>query len=102
MRTDLISSVHETHHYKLKKLECLVGSRRKRKPGAANLLREEGLNVIHLPKTIDNDLWGTDMTFGFDSAVTVATNVIDCSRHHGCFPWPGFFIVRSWDIRWDG
>ena len=34
--------------------------------------------MIHLPKTIDNDLWGTDMTFGFDSAVTVATNAIDC------------------------
>lgn len=31
----------------------------------ANLLSEEGLNVIGLPKTIDNDLWGTDMTFGF-------------------------------------
>lgn len=43
----------------------------------ANLLREEGLNVITLPKTIDNDLWGTDMTFGF-SAVDIATNTIDC------------------------
>ena len=44
----------------------------------ANLLSEEGLNVIGLPKTIDNDLWGTDMTFGFQSAVDIATNVIDC------------------------
>ena len=44
----------------------------------ANLLREEGLNVITLPKTIDNDLWGTDMTFGFQSAVDIATNTIDC------------------------
>ena len=35
-----------------------------------NLLREEGLNIIHLPKTIDNDIYGTDMTFGFQSAVT--------------------------------
>ena len=41
-------------------------------------MREEGLNVITLPKTIDNDLWGTDMTFGFQSAVDVATNAIDC------------------------
>lgn len=44
----------------------------------ANLLREEGLNIITLPKTIDNDLWGTDMTFGFQSAVNIATNCIDC------------------------
>ena len=44
----------------------------------ANLLRTEGLNVITLPKTIDNDLWGTDMTFGFQSAVNVATEAIDC------------------------
>lgn len=44
----------------------------------ANLLREEGLNIITLPKTIDNDLWGTDMTFGFQSAVDIATDCIDC------------------------
>ena len=44
----------------------------------ANLLREEGLNIIHLPKTIDNDIYGTDMTFGFQSAVNIATNAIDC------------------------
>ena len=44
----------------------------------ANLLREEGLNIIHLPKTIDNDIWGTDMTFGFQSALEIATNAIDC------------------------
>ena len=43
----------------------------------ANLLSEEGLNVITLPKTIDNDLWGTDMTFGFQSAVDIATKAID-------------------------
>jgi len=43
----------------------------------ANMLREEGLNVITLPKTIDNDLWGTDMTFGFQSAVDIATETID-------------------------
>lgn len=43
----------------------------------ANLLSENGLNIISLPKTIDNDLWGTDMTFGFQSAVNIATEVID-------------------------
>ena len=44
----------------------------------ANLLREEGCNVVTLPKTIDNDIWGTDITFGFQSAVNIATNAIDC------------------------
>lgn len=44
---------------------------------SANLLREEGLNVLHLPKTIDNDVWGTEVTFGFHSAVEIATGVID-------------------------
>lgn len=43
----------------------------------ANLLNQEGLNVIGMPKTIDNDLWGTDMTFGFQSAVDIATRAID-------------------------
>lgn len=43
----------------------------------ANLLREQGCNVVHLPKTIDNDLYGTDVTFGFQSAVNIATMVID-------------------------
>jgi len=43
----------------------------------ANLLYQEGLNVITLPKTIDNDLWGTEMTFGFQSAVDIATETID-------------------------
>ncbi|MDR0886178.1 MAG: ATP-dependent 6-phosphofructokinase [Clostridiales Family XIII bacterium] len=43
----------------------------------ANLLSENGINVVGLPKTIDNDLWGTDLTFGFDSAVLKATSVID-------------------------
>ncbi len=43
----------------------------------ANLLSENGLNVIGLPKTIDNDIWGTDVTFGFHTAVDIATEVID-------------------------
>jgi ATP-dependent phosphofructokinase / diphosphate-dependent phosphofructokinase len=43
----------------------------------ANRLSEEGLNVIGIPKTIDNDVWGTDVTFGFDSAVWIATEAID-------------------------
>ncbi len=43
----------------------------------AALLSNEGLNVIGIPKTIDNDIWGTDVTFGFHSAVDIATECID-------------------------
>ncbi len=45
--------------------------------GAANRLFAEGLNVIGVPKTIDNDLGATDVTFGFDTALHVATEAID-------------------------
>lgn len=65
------------NYYKLK-LDCLVILGGNGTHKTANLLREEGLNVITLPKTIDNDLWGTDMTFGFQSAVNIATDAIDC------------------------
>ena len=40
-------------------------------------LAEAGVNVVSIPKTIDNDVWGTDVSFGFDSAVTIATDAID-------------------------
>src|SRR4051795_70827 len=46
--------------------------------GAANRLQgEHGLPVLGVPKTIDNDIGATDMTFGFDTAVQVATDAID-------------------------
>lgn len=64
--------------YKTLKLECLVVLGGNGSQKTANLLREEGLNIVSLPKTIDNDLWGTDMTFGFQTAVNVATSAIDC------------------------
>ena len=44
---------------------------------AARLVTEHDLPVIGVPKTIDNDLGGTDMTFGFDTAVQIATDAID-------------------------
>jgi 6-phosphofructokinase 1 len=59
-------------------LDCLVILGGNGTHKTANRLQEEGLNVVTLPKTIDNDLWGTDMTFGFQSAVDVATQAIDC------------------------
>ena len=50
-------------------------------------LAKKGITVVGVPKTIDNDLWGTDVTFGFDTAVTTATEAIDklrttASSHH--------------------
>jgi len=66
------------HNYYKLKLDCMVILGGNGTHKTANLLREEGLNVITLPKTIDNDLYGTDMTFGFQSAVDIATNAIDC------------------------
>jgi 6-phosphofructokinase 1 len=44
---------------------------------AARLYKEHGFPVVGVPKTIDNDLSGTDYTFGFDTAVTIATEAID-------------------------
>ena len=73
---DKVEAMKQTY-YKLC-LDCLVILGGNGTQKTANLLREEGLNVIHLPKTIDNDIFGTDMTFGFQSAVDIATNAIDC------------------------
>jgi 6-phosphofructokinase 1 len=68
-------------------LDCLVclggGGTQK---NAARLMRE-GLHVMTLPKTIDNDVFGTDITFGFDTAMAIATEAIDrlhttATSHH--------------------
>ncbi len=67
----MIQTYEELH------LDCLVILGGNGSHKTANLLSEKGLNIISLPKTIDNDLWGTDMTFGFQSAVNIATEVID-------------------------
>jgi len=64
------------NYYKLR-LDCLVVLGGNGSQKTAALLSEEGLNVIHCPKTIDNDIFGTDMTFGFYSAVNIATTAID-------------------------
>ena len=64
-------------NYKKMKLDCLLCLGGNGTHKTANLLSREGLNVIGLPKTIDNDIWGTDVTFGFHTAVDIATEVID-------------------------
>lgn len=58
-------------------LDCIVciGGNGTQKTAAK--LAGIGLDVVSVPKTIDNDIWGTDVSFGFDSAVTIATDAID-------------------------
>ena len=72
---DKVEAMKATYRYL--DLDCLVILGGNGSQKTANLLREEGLNIVSLPKTIDNDLWGTDMTFGFQSAVDIATQTID-------------------------
>lgn len=74
-KTKLDKMLETYKKYKLDALVILGGNGTHK---TANLLAQNGVNVVSLPKTIDNDLWGTDMTFGFQSAVDIATNVIDC------------------------
>ena len=64
--------------YKKLNLDCLVVLGGNGSHKTANLLKEKGLNVLTLPKTIDNDLAETEISFGFQSAVDIATNAIDC------------------------
>jgi len=64
-------------HYQEMKLDALVCIGGNGTMRTASYLAEEGLNVIGIPKTIDNDVWGTDVTFGFDSALLIATDAID-------------------------
>lgn len=64
-------------NYKKMKLDCLLCLGGNGTHKTANLLSQQGLNIIGLPKTIDNDIWGTDVTFGFHTAVDIATEVID-------------------------
>ena len=72
---DKVASMINT--YKELRLDCLVTLGGNGTHKTANLLQEEGLNIIGLPKTIDNDIYGTDFTFGFHTAVDIATEVID-------------------------
>lgn len=72
---DKVAAMKKT--YQDLKLDCLVVLGGNGSIKSANMLSEEGLNVIALPKTIDNDTWGTDYTFGYQSAIDVATRYLD-------------------------
>lgn len=70
-------------------LDCLLVLGGNGSHKTAGLLAKEGLNVIGLPKTIDNDIYGTDVTFGFHTAVDIATDCLDklhttASSHGRC------------------
>ena len=58
-------------------LDCLVCIGGNGTQQTAARLAGMGLNIVSIPKTIDNDIWGTDFSFGFDSAVSIATDAID-------------------------
>ena len=70
--TEVIVETYKRHH--LDALVCLGGGGTQRN---AFRLVEAGLNVVTLPKTIDNDVVETDVTFGFDTALATATEAID-------------------------
>jgi ATP-dependent phosphofructokinase / diphosphate-dependent phosphofructokinase len=70
--TDVI--VENYHHHHLHALVCLGGGGTQKN---AHRLVNKGLNVVTLPKTIDNDVAMTDVTFGFDTALGIATEAID-------------------------
>lgn len=76
--TRKVPSMIET--YKNLGLDCLFILGGNGSTKTANRLSDEGLNIIALPKTIDNDTWGTDLTFGFTSAIEIATRYIDDIR----------------------
>jgi 6-phosphofructokinase len=69
------AAVRNYHKLKLDCLVCLGGNGTQKT--ALRLHERSGINVLTLPKTIDNDVAETDITFGFDSAMAIATEAID-------------------------
>jgi 6-phosphofructokinase 1 len=70
--TDVMVETYRKHQ--LDALVCLGGGGTQKN---ARLLMDAGMNIVTLPKTIDNDVDGTDVTFGFDTALGIATDAID-------------------------
>ncbi len=70
--TGVMVETYKRHH--LDALVCLGGGGTQKN---AKLLMDAGLNIVTLPKTIDNDVGVTDVTFGFDTALGIATDAID-------------------------
>jgi 6-phosphofructokinase 1 len=70
-----VSRVLET--LKQQRIDALVAIGGEDTLGVAHKLTGEGINVVGVPKTIDNDLSATEVTFGFHTAVQIATEAID-------------------------
>ena len=64
-------------NFNMLKLKALIAIGGEDTLGVAKILHERGISVVGVPKTIDNDLEGTDYTFGFDTAVNIAMDAID-------------------------
>jgi len=75
VESEKVSAIMET--YSKLELDCLVAIGGNGTNTTGYKLAREGLNVIGLPKTIDNDIVGTDRTFGFHSALAIGTDAID-------------------------
>lgn len=74
-------------NYKRWGLDCLIALGGEGTMSICRKFADLGLSIVGVPKTIDNDLWGTDLTFGHDTAVYVATEALDrlhttASSHH--------------------
>ena len=70
-----VEAIKKTYaEQKMDALVCIGGNGTQK---TAYKMAKHGLNVIGVPKTIDNDIWGTEETFGFDTAVSIATDAID-------------------------
>ncbi|MDR3671954.1 MAG: ATP-dependent 6-phosphofructokinase [Holophaga sp.] len=79
------AAVENTRKHQMDCVVCLGGGGTAK--NAYRLMQKGGLNVMTLPKTIDNDVFGTDVSFGFDTAVSIATEAIDrlhttATSHH--------------------
>ena len=70
--TDVLLDVYKKHH--LDALVCIGGGGTQKN---AYRLHLNGMNIVTLPKTIDNDVYGTDNCFGYDTALQIATDAID-------------------------
>jgi len=73
--TDRLTTMVRNYHKECFDALVILGGNGTHK--TAHALSQYGINVVTLPKTIDNDIYGTDYSFGFDSAVSKATDVID-------------------------
>lgn len=91
----MLKNIHELG------LDCIVciGGNGTQKTAAK--LAQAGVNVVSVPKTIDNDVWGTDVSFGFDSAVTIATDAID-RLHSTASSHQRVMVIEVMDIKPDG